>query len=194
PVYAGAERVLGQMIECLPSADIFSLIDFLPEDQRDFLHGKAVRTSFIQDLPFVRSRYRSYLPFAPIAVEKFDLPGYDVVVSSSYVVAKGVMTTAEQLHVSYVHSPVRYAWDLQFQYLREGNMHRGLKSGLARLVLHYMRLFDAVSAKRVDVFVANSHNVSRRIWKTYRRQAEDVYPPVNTVAFQLEKDKGDYYV
>lgn len=194
PVYAGAERVLGEMIAACPDSDLYSLIDFLPPDQREFLCGKPVRTSFMQRLPFARNNYRFYLPFAPYAIEQFDLTGYDVVVSSSYVVAKGVLTTAEQLHISYVHSPVRYAWDLHFQYLRDGNLERGAAGHLARAILHYLRLFDAVSANRVDVFVANSQNVARRIWKTYRRKAEVIYPPVDTEAFTLCPDKENYYV
>jgi glycosyltransferase involved in cell wall biosynthesis len=194
PVYAGAERVLEQMLAALPHADVFSLIDFLPDDQRAFLQGKPVSTSFIQGLPFARRHYRNYLPLAPLAIEQFDLSSYDVVISSSYVVAKGALTAANQLHISYVHSPMRYAWDLQFQYLREGRLERGPKSALARLILHYMRLFDSASADRVDVFVANSHTVARRIWKTYRRQASVIYPPVDTQAYVLHPEKENYYV
>ena len=194
PVYAGAERVLEQMIEVCPEADLFSLIEFLPPEDRAFLRGKPVATSFLQRLPLARTHYRNYLPLAPLAIEQFDLTGYDLVVSSSYVVAKGVLTTARQLHVSYVHSPVRYAWDLYWQYLREGRLERGLRSVLARAVLHYLRLYDVATAPRVDVFVANSQNVARRIWKTYRRRAAVLYPPVDTDAFALERDKDDYYV
>ena len=194
PVYAGAERVLEQMLALLPEADLFSLIDFLPEDQRAFLSGKPVETSFIQKLPFARKNYRYYLPFTPLAIEQFDLTGYDIVISSSYVVAKGALTAADQLHVCYTHSPIRYAWDLHFQYLREGNMERGLRSAMARLILHYMRLYDAASANRVDVFVANSRNVAQRIWKTYRRPAEVIHPPVDTEAFSLYTQKEDYYL
>lgn len=194
PVYAGAERVLEQMIEVFPTSDIHSLIDFVPEDQRDFLQGKSVNTSFIQRLPFAKSKYRYYLPLAPLAIEQFDLTDYDLVVSSSYAVAKGVLTTADQLHISYVHSPIRYAWDLQFEYLRNKKVRGGLRGALARIVLHYMRLFDASSTQRVDVLVANSRNVARRIWKTYRRRARVIYPPVDTEAFPLCEDKEDYYV
>ena len=194
PVYAGAERVLEQILATVPQNDLFSLIDFLPSDQRDFLQGQSVRTSFIQRLPFARSKYRYYLPFAPLAIEQFDLTGYDLVVSSSYVVAKGALTTADQLHISYVHSPIRYGWDLYFQYLREGRLERGPRSLLARLILHYMRLFDAASADRVDVFVANSRNVARRIWKTYRRRAYVVYPPVDTEGFTLHEQKEGFYL
>ena len=194
PVYAGAERVLEQMLGLLPEADLFSLIDFLPEDQRAFLGGKPVETSFIQKLPFARKNYRYYLPFTPLAIEQFDLTGYDIVISSSYVVAKGALTAADQLHVCYTHSPIRYAWDLHFQYLREGKLERGLRSAMARLILHYMRLYDAASANRVDVFVANSRNVAQRIWKTYRRPAEVIHPPVDTEAFSLYTQKEDYYL
>ena len=194
PVYAGAERVLEQMIGTFGQADLFSLFDFLPADQREFLQGKEVTTSFFQRLPFARSKYRNYLPLAPLAIEQFDLRGYEVVVSSSYVVAKGVLTTPDQLHLSYVHSPIRYAWDLQGTYLQQQGIERGLRSTIARLILHYMRLYDVASANRVDAFVANSHHVARRIWKTYRRQAEVLYPPVDTEAFALHETKDDHYV
>ncbi len=194
PVYAGAERVLEQMIHVLPNAELFSLIDFLPDDQREFLNGKNVNTSFIQRLPFAKKNYRLYLPFTPVAIEQFDLSDYEVVVSSSYVVAKGVLTTPDQLHVSYVHSPIRYAWDLHFEYFREGGYDKGLRSMMARWILHYMRIYDAVSANRVDVFFANSKHVARRIRKTYRREARVVYPPVDTDRFQLEPQKDDYFL
>ena len=194
PVYAGAERVLEQMINVLPEVSIYSLIEFLSDDQRDFLQGKEVTTSFIQKLPFAESKYRYYLPLAPLAIEQFDLREHDVVISSSYAVAKGVLTRADQLHISYVHSPIRYAWDLQFQYLEEKGYDRGLRGALARMVLHYMRLFDVTSASRVDVFASNSKTVARRIWKTYRRKSRVIYPPVDTAAFTLQSDKEDFFL
>lgn len=194
PVYAGAEKVLEQMLAVFPNADVFSLIEFLPEGQRAFLGGKTVKTSFIQKLPFARKHYRLYLPFAPLAIEQFDLRGYDVVLSSSYVVAKGVLTTAEQVHVSYVHSPIRYAWDLYFDYLENGGLVRGLRSWLARMILHYIRIYDVSTANRADYFIANSEHVARRIRKTYRREASVIYPPVNTDKFQVSADRGDYFV
>ncbi len=194
PVYAGAERVLEQMINVIPDSELYSLIDFLPDDQRAFLQGKSVNTSFIQRLPFARSKYRFYLPFVPFATEQFNLTQYDVVVSSSYVAAKGVLTTADQMHVSYVHSPVRYAWDLHFQYLKEGGLETGLKGLMAKIILHYMRIYDVSCSNRVDAYIANSRTVARRIWKTYRRKAEVVYPPVDTDAFSLCEDKEDFYI
>ena len=110
---------------CIPHAELFSLVDFVPAEQRTFLGGRQVRTSFLQRLPWARTRYRNYLPLMPLAVEQFDLSGFDLVISSSYAVAKGVITGPDQLHVSYVHSPVRFAWDLQHQYLTQSGMTRG---------------------------------------------------------------------
>ena len=194
PVYAGAERVLEQILEVTGESELFSLIDALPEEQRGFLGGRSVNTSFIQRLPFSGSKYPYYMPLAPLAIEQFDLNGFDLVISSSYAVAKGVLTTADQYHICYLHSPARYAWDLHAQYLDRDKRGRGLRGALARLFLHYIRLFDVASAHRVDAFVANSQHVARRVWNTYRRRATVIYPPVNTDAFTLCEDKQDFYV
>jgi len=194
PVYAGAERVLEQMIEVCPASDVYSLIDFLSGEQREFLQGKTVETSFIQRLPFAERAYRYYLPFAPLAVEQFDLSEHDVVVSSSYAVAKGALTRSDQLHISYVHSPIRYAWDLYHDYLEAEGVTDRVRNLLARPILHYMRLYDVCTAPRVDVFVANSQHVARRIWKRYRRQAHVVYPPVDISRFSVQHEKEDYFL
>lgn len=194
PVYAGAERVLEQMIHTFPQSSLYSLIDYVPEDQRGFLQDKPVQTSLIQSLPFSKRWYRYYLPIAPFAIEQFDLREHDVVVSSSYAVAKGILTRSDQLHVSYVHSPMRYAWDLYHDYLEQSNMSTGVRGAMARVIMHYMRLYDAASSPRVDVYVANSRYVARRIWKTYRRRAKVVYPPVDVDAFSLQRKKEDYYL
>jgi glycosyltransferase involved in cell wall biosynthesis len=191
-VYGGAERVLEQMIDCFPDADLFSLVDFLPE--RSCLRGKPVRTSFIQKLPFAKKRYRAYLPLMPLAIEQFDLSGYDLVLSSSYAVAKGVLTGPDQVHVSYVHSPIRYAWDLQHQYLRESNLQHGLRSALARTLLHYIRGWDARSANGVDHFIANSHFIERRITKAYRRDSTVIHPPVAIDSLGIGESKDDFYL
>jgi len=193
PVYAGAERVLEQMIRVFPESQLYSLIDFVPEEQRAFLQGHTVETSFIQNLPFARRLYRHYLPFAPLAIEQFDLREHDVVVSSSYAVAKGVLTRPDQLHISYVHSPMRYAWDLYHEHVTEGEMGR-IRGALARLVLHYLRLYDVSTAPRVDLFVANSKHVARRIWKTYRRPSHVVYPPVDVERFTPRAKKDNFYL
>ena len=193
-VYGGAERVLEHMLAVMPQADVFTLVDFVPDDQRGFLGGRKPRTSFIQRLPFARKHYRHYLPLMPLAIEQFDLSGYDLVVSSSYAVAKGVITGPDQLHVSYVHSPVRFAWDLQHQYLRQSGMAHGVASWAVRALLHQLRLWDTRTANGVDHFLANSQFIARRVWKVYRRAAEVIYPPVDIGDFRLVEGKGGTYV
>lgn len=192
--YAGAEKVLEQMLNVFPEADLFAVVDFLPEGQRDFIKNKKVTTTFIQNLPRARKKYRNYLPFMPIAIEQLDLSGYDVVISSSHCVAKGVLTGPDQIHISYVHSPVRYAWDLQHQYLREAGLTHGLKSKIARLIMHYMRIWDTRTSNGVDYFIANSHFIARRIWKCYRREAGVIYPPVDVDKFTFCDKKEDFYL
>jgi glycosyltransferase involved in cell wall biosynthesis len=192
--YAGAERVLEQMLLCYPQADLFSLVDFVPEGQRQFLQGKTVKTSFIQNLPWARKKYRSYLPFMPLAIEQFDLSGYDLVISSSHAVAKGVLTGPDQLHICMCYSPIRYAWDLQHQYLKETGLDRGLKGMVAKVLLHYIRLWDYRTANGVDEFIAISHFVARRIRKVYGRDSTVIYPPVDIDRFTLYEKKEDYYV
>jgi glycosyltransferase involved in cell wall biosynthesis len=190
--YAGAEKVLEQIIMCFPEADLFSVVDFM--DERACLRGKTVKTSFIQKLPQAKKRYRSYLPLMPLAIEQLDVSGYDLVISSSHAVAKGVLTGPDQVHVSYVHSPIRYAWDLQHQYLEQSNLTSGVKSLLARMVLHYMRNWDIRTSNAVDHFVANSDFIARRIHKVYHRDAHVIFPPVDVDAFQLSEVKEDFYL
>jgi len=192
--YAGSERVLEQILKIWPEADLFCVVDFFPDAQRSILQGKRATTSFIQRLPRARKSFRAYLPLMPLAVEQFDLSGYDLVISSSHAVAKGVITGPGQLHVSYVHSPIRYAWDLQHQYLDESRLTRGLKSWLARAVLHYMRLWDQRTAHGVDLFVANSAYVARRIHKVYGRPATVVYPPVDVDRFDAGGGREDFFL
>ena len=190
--YAGAERVLEQMIACFPQADIFSLVDFV--DDRKFLQGKHATTSFIQRLPLARKKYRAYLALMPLAIEQLDLSAYDLVISSSHAVAKGVLTGPDQVHVSYVHSPIRYAWDLQHQYLEQSNLTRGLRSVVARMVLHYIRNWDTRTANSVDHFVANSQFIARRIKKVYQREADVIFPPVDVQSFVVGEQKEDFYL
>lgn len=192
--YAGSERVLAELIKIYPTADVFSVVDFLSDADRALLGAPRTRTSFIQKLPGARKHYRSWLPLMPLAVEQLDLSAYDIVISSSHAVAKGVLTGPDQLHISYVHSPIRYAWDLQHQYLRESNLQHGLKSWLARWLLHKIRIWDYRTSAGVDFFVANSRFIGRRIQKVYRRDAEVIHPPVDVDAFTLHRDKEDYYL
>ena len=197
--YAGSERVVEQLLEIWPEADLFAVCDFLAPDERGFLRGRPVRTTFIQRLPFARRLFRQYLPFMPLAIEQLDLSGYDLVVSSSHAVAKGVLTGPGQLHVGYIHSPMRYAWDFQHQYLRESGMERGPKGALARVLLHRLRHWDRSSAAGVDVLVANSAYIAERIRKVWRRDALVVHPPVDMDGFAQpegvpEAPRGGHYV
>ncbi|MFL5401922.1 MAG: glycosyltransferase family 4 protein [Gemmatimonadales bacterium] len=192
--YAGAERVLEQMLEVYPDSDLYSLIDFLPREERAFLGGRPVQTSFLQRMPGVRKHYRSYLPLMPLAIEQFDLSAYDLVISSSYAVAKGVLTGPDQLHICMCYSPMRYAWDLQHQYLRETGLDRGLRSMIARWLLHYMRNWDARTGDGVDEFIAISGFVARRIRKVYRREATVIYPPVDVCGFTPGPSRESFYV
>jgi glycosyltransferase involved in cell wall biosynthesis len=191
-VSGGAEKVLKNIIECFPKADIFSIVDFL--EDRDCVKGKPVNTSFIQKMPFARKRYRAYLPLMPIAIEQLDLSAYDLVISSSHAVAKGVLTGPNQIHISYVHSPIRYAWDLQHQYLRESHLNKGVKSIMARALLHYIRGWDSRSANGVDHLLANSHFIARRIRKAYQRDATVIYPPVDLENMVMCTQKENFYV
>ena len=191
--YAGAERVLEQLVEVYPQSDIFSLFDFLPEGSRGFIRNKPVQTSFLQRMPFAKKKHRAYLPLMPLAIEQLEMSGYDIVISSSYMAAKGVITRPDQLHVCYCHTPVRFAWDLQNQYLGQAGLH-GIRSIVAKMILHYIRNWDVRSANGVDVFISNSEFVGRRIRKVYRRDSTTIYPPVDTEFFSLHEEKQDYYL
>jgi len=190
---AGAEKCLEQMLLCYPTAEIFSVVDFLPKDQRAFLDGRTVITTFIQNLPLASRRYRDYLPLMPLAIEQLDLSAYDLILSSSYAVAKGVLTGPDQLHISYVHSPIRYAWDLQHQYLKESGLNTSYKGWLAKWFLHRIRLWDTRTANGVDAWIANSGYIGRRIYKVYGRDSTVIYPPVNVNQFTLSEKKDDFF-
>jgi len=192
--HAGSERVVEQILHLYPEADLFSLVEFLPDDLRYFIRNKSVKTSFIQRLPFANPHFRQYLPLMPLAIEQFDLSNYDLILSSSHAVAKGILTRPDQLHLSYVHTPVRYAWDLQQQYLQGANLKQGVRAAIANITLHYLRLWDLATANRVDYFIANSRYVAQRIWKTYRRPAEVIYPPVSIDRFCAVPQRENFYL
>lgn len=190
----GSETVVEQLLHLFPQADLYGLVDFLPQENRWIIQNKTVHTSFIQKLPGARKHFRNYLALMPLAVEQFDLSNYPVVLSSSHAFAKGFIPTPGQIHISYVHTPIRYAWDLQSIYLKNSNMERGLKSWVARSILHYIRNWDSRSATGVDVLLANSAFTAQRIWKYYRREAQVVYPPVNVESYSLCEEKQDYFL
>lgn len=193
-VYAGAEKVLEQLLKLYPQADIFTMIDFLPAKDRSFLKGHKITSSFIQKFPFIQTKYRSYLPLMPFAVEQFDLSKYDLIISDSHAVAKGVITGPSQKHICYIHSPMRYAWDLQHQYLKESGLDKGIKGLFAKYFLHKMRIWDSRTANGVDFFIANSNYIATRVWKAYRRESTVIYPPVDVDSFEIHTQKEDFYL
>ncbi|MBR8463712.1 glycosyltransferase family 4 protein [Campylobacter sp. faydin G-24] len=194
-VYAGAERCIESFTNIWDDFEIFSLIDFLNDSDREkILKGKSVNTSFIQKLPKSKSKYRNYLPLFPFAIEQFDLSDYDIILSSSHAVAKGVLTHSNQLHISYIHTPIRYAWDLYFQYLKESGLDKGIKGYIAKYFLHKIRIWDIATVNRVDYFIANSNYIANRIKKIYGKDSSVIYPPVDTSKFDVKSDKENFYL
>ena len=194
--YSGAARCLEQLLLCYPDATLFSLFDILPESQRSFLGGRRPVTTCVQRLPFLARHYRRYFPLMPIAVEQIDLSEFDLIISSSWAVAKGVITGPDQLHICYCYTPVRYAWDLQNKYLVESGNERGLGSAIIRIMLHYIRLWDVRTASGVDEFIAISDFIGRRIRKCYGRASTTIHPPVDTEFYCLNdgREREDYYI
>ncbi len=194
----GAEKVLAEIIHCFPHADLFAVIDFLQASVKTNLlkplHNKTITTTFIQKLPFAKKYYRHYLPLMPLAIEQLDVSAYDLILSSSHAVAKGVLTGPNQIHICYTHSPMRYVWDLQHQYLQETGLNKKWRGYIVRYLLHKLRLWDARSANNVDHFIANSHYIARRIAKTYRRDATVIYPPIELPRFTPMTQKENFYL
>jgi glycosyltransferase involved in cell wall biosynthesis len=184
----GGEKVLEVLAELFPQAPIYTLFH-VPGSQTPDLESKVIRTSFLQRMPLAKRRYRSYLPFFPMAVELFDLQDFDLVISSSHCAAKGIIPRPDALHVSYIHSPMRYAWNQYFAYFSPRRL--GVFSRwLIPAAISALRVWDVASAARTDIFIANSRNVAQRIEKYYRRQAEVIPPPVDTDFYQPEKKDG----
>ncbi len=192
--YAGSEKVLEAMLAEYPQADVFTLIDFLPEKHGSVISPRVVGTSFMQRIPFVRHLYRYLLGVMPFAVEQYDLSKYDVIISNCHSVAKGVITGPDQMHICYCYTPMRYAWDLQNQYLKESNLFGGPRGLIARLILHRMRLWDMRTAPGVDHFIACSRYIGRRIKKIYRRDSSVIYPNVAVDDFVFSQaPREDFY-
>ena len=190
----GGENVLVAMLGNWPLAPVYTLIHDPDSPTQPFLQGHRVQTSFLQKFPRALKYYRSLLFLMPLAIEQFDLKDFDIIISSSHAVAKGVITGPDQLHISYVHSPIRYAWDMQHQYLNEAGLKKGVRSILARWILHYIRNWDVRTANGVDHYISNSKFIARRIWKVYRRKAIVIHPPVDVNNFTMEREKEDYYL
>lgn len=189
----GGEKVLEAIYEIFPSP-IYSLVHDPKNLKGTFFENKEVKTSFLQKFPKGNKYYRYFFPFYPLAIEQFNLSQKDLIISCSSSVAKGVLTHSDQLHICYCYTPVRYAWDLYFQYLTESNLTKGLKAHIVKFFMHYLRMWDINSVNRVDIFVAISHFVARRIKKIYGKESEVIYPPVDVDYFKLTEIKEDYYL
>jgi glycosyltransferase involved in cell wall biosynthesis len=192
--WGGSEDSLRLILECYPQAQLHATIDYLSPQDRARLGNRVIRTSFLQHAPGVRTGFWNYLPVTGLAVEGHDLGDADLIISSSHAFAKGVLTRGDQLHVSYVYSPMRYAWDLHHSYLRDYKLDRGAKGLLARYLFHRLRRWDRQTANNVDLFLAISVHVQHRIWRAYRRPSRVVYPPVRTDLFALQAEKEGHYV
>lgn len=177
--WAGGEQVLEELAMLFPGAPVFTLVDFFPPALRARLGPRDIRPSFLQRMPFARSSFRRYLPLFPRAIESFDLSAFDLVVSSSHAVAKGVRTHAGQLHVCYCYSPMRYAWDLREQYLSQVGLRGGLRGRITRHTLDRLAAWDRAASTRVNEFVAISRHIAARIARCYDRDSHVIYPPVN---------------
>ena len=187
----GGEKVLENILDFFPEADIFTL--FLDENKiSEKIKSHCIITSSLNRYRYIRNRYRLFLPFFPAVVEDFDLNGYGLVISSSHCVAKGVIPSPDALHISYIHSPMRYIWD-QYPVYFEGV--RGLRKSFIKHQVSKLRSWDVCSSARVDYFIANSNFVKERIWKYYRRESEVIHPPVDTDYFQpLKNPEKNYFL
>ncbi|EDX78642.1 glycosyl transferase, group 1 family protein [Coleofasciculus chthonoplastes PCC 7420] len=189
----GSERVVREILKSV-EADLYALIDFESTNPHSYLFERRIGTTFLQHFPLASKGVQKYLPLLPLAIEQLDLRDYDVILSSSHAVAKGVLTRPQQLHICYCHTPMRYAWDLTFDYLNSSAMGRGFPGSITRYLLHRLRQWDVISANRVDYFIANSRHTARRIWRCYRREAQVIYPPVHTERFSFQAQKSDFYL
>lgn len=192
-VIGGSEKVFSQISSLFPNADIYTLVARDETIEEMGLKPEKVFTSFIQGLPFAKTKYRSYLPLFPLAIERFDLSEYDLIISSSHAIAKGVLTHANQIHICYCHSPIRYAWDLHHQYMKDAGLDKGVKGFIAQYILHNIRQWDLNTSARVDYFISNSDFIGRRIKKIYNRDSTTIYPNVAVEDFDVVTEKDDYY-
>jgi glycosyltransferase involved in cell wall biosynthesis len=192
--YAGSERVFGQIAGLYPDADLYSLLDFLADDDRGFILDRRATTSFIQRLPMAKEKYRDYLVLMPFAIKRFDLSGYDLIITSSHTVAKGVRKSPGQIHICYCHTPMRYIWDLQNQYMKEAGLDRGIRGVILKALFSRLRKWDVSTSKNVNHFIANSQYIKERIKRAYGRDSVVIYPPVDIGNFEVKEKKEDFFV
>ena len=186
----GGEKTLEAIYECFP-APIHTLVHSRKAMANTAFAEAEVHSSFLQKIPFSTSWYRYLLPFFPSAIEQFNFEDYELILSTSHAVAKGCLNHAEQLHLCYCLTPMRYAWDLTHHYLQDLGP---LQKTLARIALHRLRNWDIASLNRVDHFAAISHYIARRIKKIYGKDSEVIYPPVDTDQIRFQESKEDFYL
>ena len=178
----GSEKVVQKLILLFPEADIYSLINvFSKENNKQFLNGKKVKTSFLQKIPCIKKCYRFLFPLFPFAIQTFNLSSYDLVISSSHSFSKGVKIKKGQMHICYIHTPVRYAWDLQKQYIQQ--TPTWFLKKIFGLMMKKLRKWDLKTNETVNYFIANSNYVAERVKNNYKRDSKVIYPPVNTNFF-----------
>jgi glycosyltransferase involved in cell wall biosynthesis len=188
----GAEKVLKVLADMFPEAPIFTLL-YEKKNADKYYRHRQIETSIIQKLPGGVSHYQWYMPFMPMAVEFYDLTGYDLVISDSSSFAKGVITPTGTLHICYCHTPTRYLWSDTHQYIYDLKYNKYFKKVIS-LVLNYIRMWDKLAADRVDEYIANSRFVAKRIKKYYKRESTVIYPPVETGQFKIAEAVGDYFL
>lgn len=196
PTLGGAEKVVQQLVETFPNHELYTLFNFLNDEDLAFINAKKINVSSLNSLPFVEKYYRNLLLMCTRKIEQFDVTKHDIVISSSAALSKGVITSVDQHHFCYMHSPARYAWDLSHQYLEDINGKLvGLKRLIARELIYRYRFWDVRTTNTIDHIIANSEFIKKRIYKIYRRNAEVIYPPVNIDKFCLQSGSRDeYYV
>jgi glycosyltransferase involved in cell wall biosynthesis len=190
----GSELVLRELLRTFPDASVFTLVDQMSSEQKEFLGLGETSSSFLNRVPGIATHYRSFLPLFPTAVRSLDVSKFDVVISNSHAVAKGIPTRDGQVHLSYCLSPMRYAWDLREQYLEESGLSRGVKGAVVRRILDSLKAWDRENSKDVDEFATLSHYVADRIQRAYGRTSTVIYPPVDTEFFTPSAERGDYYI
>ena len=192
--YSGAERVVEEILKIYPNADLYTTVDILNEEERKFLNGKNVYTSNLQNFPFINKYYKHYIILFPYWVEKFDLSKYDLIISSSSSVAKGIKCTEDQIHLCYIHTPARYVWDLREQYILETGLNQGLKRKVVEYFLNRFQKWDLLNSNKVNHFIANSNYVKSRVKRIYGRGSTVIYPPVDLDLFKILEKKEDFYL
>jgi glycosyltransferase involved in cell wall biosynthesis len=188
----GGEKVLEALLKLYPQADLYTLLHN-PGSVSPFIENRKIYTSFVNNLPLKSNRYRNYLPLFPTAIEMFNFKNYDLIISTSHCVAKGIRTPPTTMHISYIHSPMRYIWDMYDDYFPTEKLGYFSKM-IIPLFSNYLRIWDVTSSNRVDFFIANSKHVANRIWKYYRREATVITPPVDTEFSEISEKRANYYV